>query len=114
MDDHPATDLEAAWSELHEATPSGWFVGRPSFHHDLDSWEQYAFDTTEKAVNGNGSGSGPRSPAARSRWCGRWRGACASWRRDAGRGNGHGRLCYDPGTTTGLTMPWACGRTTQA
>ena len=27
-------------------------MGRPSFRHDLDSWEQYAFDTTEKAVNG--------------------------------------------------------------
>jgi hypothetical protein len=55
LDAHPATDLEAAWSELHDAMPSGWFVGRPTFRHDLDGWEQYAFDTTEKAVNGKRS-----------------------------------------------------------
>ena len=35
--------------------PSGWFVGRPSYRHDLDAWEQYAYDTAEKAVNGKRS-----------------------------------------------------------
>jgi len=55
MDDHPATDLEAAWSELHDAMPSGWFVGRSNFRHDLDTCEQYAFDAAEKAVNGKRS-----------------------------------------------------------
>jgi hypothetical protein len=27
-----ATDREAAWDELHAATPPGWFVGRPTYH----------------------------------------------------------------------------------
>ena len=35
--------------------PGGWFVGRPAYRHDLDSWEHYAFDATEKAVNGGRS-----------------------------------------------------------
>jgi hypothetical protein len=26
------TPLEEAWSAVHDATPPGWFVGRP--HHD--------------------------------------------------------------------------------
>ena len=29
MDD----DLEAAWDELHAATPAGWFEGRPGPRH---------------------------------------------------------------------------------
>jgi len=27
-------DLEAAWDDLHDATPSSWFVGRPGQRHD--------------------------------------------------------------------------------
>lgn len=26
------TDLEAAWNELHDAKPDGWFVGQPINH----------------------------------------------------------------------------------
>jgi hypothetical protein len=25
------TDLEAAWNELHDAKPDGWFVGQPMY-----------------------------------------------------------------------------------
>jgi len=46
--------LEAAWDELHSATPAGWFVGRPSQRHG-GQWAMYAFDTTEKAHIGRRS-----------------------------------------------------------
>ena len=36
------------------ATPPGWFVGRPGQRHG-GQWEQYAFDTTEKAHIGRRS-----------------------------------------------------------
>jgi hypothetical protein len=41
-------ELAAAWSELHEATPAGWFVGRPAYNERRDEWSLYAFDTTER------------------------------------------------------------------
>ena len=44
----PVTDLEAAWSEVHDAKPDGWFVGTPVFI-ERRGWEQYAFDTQERA-----------------------------------------------------------------
>jgi len=47
-------DLEDAWDELHAATPPNWFVGRPGQRHG-GQWEQYAFDTTEKAHIGQRS-----------------------------------------------------------
>jgi len=37
------TDLEAAWNEVHDAKPPGWYVGRPSYRDDLRVWEQYAY-----------------------------------------------------------------------
>ena len=43
MDD----EIQEDWDELHAATPSGWFVGRPGQRHG-GQWEQYAFDTAEK------------------------------------------------------------------
>jgi hypothetical protein len=43
-------DLEAAWAELHAATPPGWFVGRPRQRYG-GQWEQYTFDQSEKAHN---------------------------------------------------------------
>ena len=46
------TDLEAAWSELYEAKPPGWFVGRPSYDEGRNVWEQYAFDPREWAQAG--------------------------------------------------------------
>jgi hypothetical protein len=47
-------DVEAAWAELHAATPAGWFVGCPGPRHG-GQWAIYAFDTTEKAHVGRGS-----------------------------------------------------------
>lgn len=42
------TDLEAAWFDLHDATPPGWRVGRPSHNDRLKAWEQYAWDPAER------------------------------------------------------------------
>ena len=46
------TDLDDAWGDLHDATPAGWYVGRPSFDDGHRAWEQYAFDPSERAVAG--------------------------------------------------------------
>ena len=46
------TDLETAWSDLHDATPPGWFVGRPAYNERHKEWEQYAFDPAERAQAG--------------------------------------------------------------
>jgi hypothetical protein len=40
--------LEDADAELLAATPTGWFVGRPTFHEKRNVWVQYAFDTRER------------------------------------------------------------------
>ena len=58
------TDLEAAWDELHDAKPDGWFVGQPMYHEHRREWEQYAFDTRERPKAGTGRGSGRRSRAS--------------------------------------------------
>ncbi|MEP7360735.1 MAG: hypothetical protein ABI744_04060 [Chloroflexota bacterium] len=47
-------DLAEAWEDLHAATRPGWYVGRPGQRHG-GQWEQYAFDTTEKAHIGKRS-----------------------------------------------------------
>ena len=47
-----STDLEAAWDDLHDATPPGWFVGRPFYHERHRVWEQYAYDPSERAEVG--------------------------------------------------------------
>jgi len=49
------SDLEAAWDEVHAALPKGWVVGRPSFHDERDSWEQYAYDPSEQPKAGKRS-----------------------------------------------------------
>ncbi len=41
-------DLAEAWAQLHDATPPGWVVGRPSFDERRDQWSIYAFDATER------------------------------------------------------------------
>jgi hypothetical protein len=46
------SDLEDAWSDLHDATPSGWYVGRPAYDEGHRVWEQYAFDPSERAQAG--------------------------------------------------------------
>ena len=45
-------DLEDAWDELHDATPPGWFAGRPSYDERRHVWEQCACDPTERAHGG--------------------------------------------------------------
>ena len=47
-----ADDLDAAWAVIHDATPTGWYVGQPSYHDERHEWTQYAFDQRERAVNG--------------------------------------------------------------
>jgi hypothetical protein len=44
------SELEAAWDALLAATPTGWYVGRPSYHDERDEWLLYAFDPSERAV----------------------------------------------------------------
>ena len=48
------TDLEAARNEIHDAKPDGGFVGTPV---DIErrGWEQYTFDTRERAKAGRRS-----------------------------------------------------------
>lgn len=47
-----ASQGEKAWEQLHEATPAGWYVGRPSYHPERQEWLLYAFDPSERAVVG--------------------------------------------------------------
>ena len=44
--------LEEAWSQVHDATPAGWYVGRPTYHNERRQWVQYAFDPSERPVVG--------------------------------------------------------------
>jgi hypothetical protein len=46
------TDIEAAWNEPQDAKPDGWFVGTPVYI-ERRGWEQYAFDTRERAQAGH-------------------------------------------------------------
>ncbi len=45
------TDLGAAWIEIHDAKPDGWFVGTPVCI-ERRAWEQYAFDMRERHKHG--------------------------------------------------------------
>ena len=47
-----STDLEDIWDDLRDATPPGWYVGRPSYDERRMVWEQYAFDPRERAQIG--------------------------------------------------------------
>jgi hypothetical protein len=47
-----STDLEDAWTDLHDATPDGWLVGQPSYDERRHVWEQYAFDPRGRAQAG--------------------------------------------------------------
>lgn len=40
------------WAAVHNATPDGWYVGRPYFDERHNRWEQYAFDPRETPVVG--------------------------------------------------------------
>lgn len=48
-------ELIDAWLELHEATPTGWSVERPSYDPRRDEWSLYAFDTAERSRVGHRS-----------------------------------------------------------
>ena len=48
-------DLEAAWAAVHDATPTGWYVGQPSYHDDRHQWAMYAFDPSERPSVGTRS-----------------------------------------------------------
>jgi hypothetical protein len=37
-----------AWSHIHDVTPPGWHVGRPTYNPSRRLWEQYAFDPAER------------------------------------------------------------------
>ena len=41
-------DRVAAWDAIHDATPPGWYVGRPGYNDNYRQWEQYAFDPSER------------------------------------------------------------------
>jgi hypothetical protein len=43
---------DEAYDELLAATPPGWYVGKPSFHDERHEWVMYAFDPSERAVEG--------------------------------------------------------------
>lgn len=47
-----SNDLEDAWGDLHDATPAGLFVGRPSYDEGRRVWEHYAFDPSGRAQVG--------------------------------------------------------------
>ena len=49
------TDLEAAWDELHDAKPDGWFVGPTTHEERRHEWTMYAFDTRERPKAGRRS-----------------------------------------------------------
>ncbi|HVM29561.1 MAG TPA: hypothetical protein VM305_02145 [Candidatus Limnocylindrales bacterium] len=49
------SDRHLAWDELTAATPPGWQIGRPSYHHERDEWLLYAFDPAERPVVGRRS-----------------------------------------------------------
>ena len=48
--------LAAAWDEIHEHTPPGWFVGQPGYEERYRQWSMFAFDTTETPADGTRSG----------------------------------------------------------
>jgi hypothetical protein len=60
------SDLKDAWDALQAMTPSGWYVGRPSYHLERDQWLLYALDPSERAVVGSGAVSGRRRRRRRS------------------------------------------------
>ncbi len=48
-------DREAAWTELLEAKPPGWWVGSASHHPERQKWLLYAFDPSERPKSGHRS-----------------------------------------------------------
>jgi len=71
-----STDLDDAWSDLHDAMPASWYVGRPSYDEGRRVWEQYAFDPSEQAQAGARSGEWTAVAPTELEVIGSWRGAC--------------------------------------
>jgi hypothetical protein len=46
------TERETAWDELLESTPTGWYVGQPSYHDERRQWLLYAFHPSERPIVG--------------------------------------------------------------
>jgi len=42
----------ATYETVHDATPAGWYVGRPAHYDERRQWDQYAFDPSERPVVG--------------------------------------------------------------
>ena len=51
----PMTDLAAAWDELHDVKPDGWYVGPTTHEEHRHESTMYAFDTRERATHGRRS-----------------------------------------------------------
>ncbi len=45
---HAVSVSEGAWYFVHDATPAGWHVGRPSYHVERREWIMYSFDPSER------------------------------------------------------------------
>ena len=60
----PVTDLEAAWDELHDAKPDGWFVGRRRTTSIAASGSSTPSTRGSARRPGTGRGSGRPSPAS--------------------------------------------------
>jgi hypothetical protein len=45
-------NLEAAWSAVHDATPPGWFVGRPGYDQHRNQWTMFTFDMHDRGKPG--------------------------------------------------------------
>lgn len=63
---------DEAYDELLAATPPGWYVGRPMFHDERNEWQMYAFDPSERPIQGSGAASGRQSARLKSSASTRW------------------------------------------
>ena len=50
-------------------------VGQPYFHDEAACWEQYAYDPTERPVDGKRNREWTAVAATEVEWCWSWRGA---------------------------------------
>jgi len=70
------TELEAAWSAVHEALPAGWSVMRPSIHIGAQErpWHVYATDLRVRTKRRDYVlATGWRRAGPRLRCCATWR-----------------------------------------
>jgi hypothetical protein len=54
-------DVEVAWNAVHDATPAGWYVGRPSYYDERREWGHVQLRSVRAAPwSGCEAGSGRR------------------------------------------------------